>query len=272
MYINIPINLQITHYMFGFTHSHLFPNLSHDIDPFWNISPYDAFEFVNNFILYKKLFSIISNMSLEEWKNHVNKKIDVLPILNNETEYTNNQINIIGITGKKYSGKDTCAAYYVNNYGYTRFALADPIKNICKIVFMFSEEQLYGNLKEELDHKWNLSPRYVFQFFGTDIVRDNMHILIPNINNDFWIRTLVHHITTSKSNKVVISDIRFQNEINLIKKQFNSIFIRIKRASINHNDFHISESYIDSLDYIDHDINNDYDLYKLYEIIDSIVQ
>ena len=35
---------------------------------------------------------------------------------------------IIGLSGKAGSGKDTIADYLVTNYGYTKFALADAVR------------------------------------------------------------------------------------------------------------------------------------------------
>jgi dephospho-CoA kinase len=51
-------------------------------------------------------------------------------------------INIIGITGKKFSGKDTLGDYFVNNHGYIRLAFADALKNACAEIFGFDFEQL----------------------------------------------------------------------------------------------------------------------------------
>lgn len=51
---------------------------------------------------------------------------------------------IIGITGQAGSGKDTIALHLVNKYRFVRVGLADPLKRICKEVFDFSDDQLWG--------------------------------------------------------------------------------------------------------------------------------
>lgn len=53
---------------------------------------------------------------------------------------------IIGITGQPPagSGKDTVADFLVEEYGFAKVAMADPMKRICKEVFDFSDEQLWG--------------------------------------------------------------------------------------------------------------------------------
>ena len=37
---------------------------------------------------------------------------------------------ILGITGKKGSGKDTTAEYLIERYGYIRFAFGDKVKEV----------------------------------------------------------------------------------------------------------------------------------------------
>ena len=70
---------------------------------------------------------------------------------------------LIGIIGKKYSGKDTAADYLVTNHNFTKMAFADPVKKITKELFNFNNEQLYGNLKETVDERWGISPREAFR-------------------------------------------------------------------------------------------------------------
>jgi len=51
---------------------------------------------------------------------------------------------IIGISGPAGAGKDTAAELLVKNHGFGRIGLADGLKRICKDVFSFSDEQLWG--------------------------------------------------------------------------------------------------------------------------------
>ena len=43
---------------------------------------------------------------------------------------------------KKGSGKDTVSEYLINHYGYNRYAFGDPVKDVCRVMFNFSEDQL----------------------------------------------------------------------------------------------------------------------------------
>jgi hypothetical protein len=51
---------------------------------------------------------------------------------------------IIGLCGVAGSGKDTVADFLVKNHAFVKVALADPLKRICKDVFAFTDEQLWG--------------------------------------------------------------------------------------------------------------------------------
>lgn len=175
---------------------------------------------------------------------------------------------LIGLTGKKRSGKDTTADYLVEKYGFEKISFATPLKEICKILFSFSDNQLYGDEKEEIDKRWDISPRKVFQFIGTNLFRDRMSELIPNIEKNFWVKC-TEEILESKLNKnIVVTDCRFDNEVNVIKKHKGYVF-RINREN-NNIDTHSSETEIENL-LVDSDISNDTTKQDLFSKIDKII-
>lgn len=180
-----------------------------------------------------------------------------------------NYPRIIGICGKKYHGKDTIANHLVEKYGYTRIAFADPIKDICQNIFGLSYEQLYGNMKEENDEYWKVSPRILMQFIGTDLFRNNMSSIMPDIGEDIWIYILLKKIQSNPQLKFVITDVRFKNELDHITK-LNGLKIKVQRNNILNNDNHISESYIDELN-VDHIIINDDTIENLNDKIDKLL-
>ena len=65
-------------------------------------------------------------------------------------------MNIIGITGQAGSGKDSVADRLVVEHGYTKIALADPIKRFGKEIFGFTDKQLWG----PSENRNLLDPRY----------------------------------------------------------------------------------------------------------------
>ena len=85
-------------------------------------------------------------------------------------------MQIICLIGQKRVGKDTVADIIQElEPGFRRFALADPIKDIARIMFNFTEDQLFGAAKDEFDSRWGIRPRDFFERFGTDIMQFDIY-------------------------------------------------------------------------------------------------
>lgn len=180
---------------------------------------------------------------------------------------------LIGLLGRKQSGKDTAANILLSQNDFIRLAFADPIKNICRELFGFSEDQLYGN-KEVIDEYWNVTPRTTFQYIGAELFRNQIGNILPNVGNNFWVccleRKYDNIIDGNPDANVVITDVRYQNELEMIHKK-GGIIIKIDRPFLETNDNHESEQYIDQTDDFDYCINNDGSIEKLHEQIINIV-
>ena len=87
---------------------------------------------------------------------------------------------IIGIAGKKGSGKDTAGQYLISKHEFRRYAFGDPVKEVCRLLFGFTDEQLYGTQKEEMT-ELGIRPREAFQKIGTDFGRNYLHNLLPEL-------------------------------------------------------------------------------------------
>lgn len=182
---------------------------------------------------------------------------------------------VIGVTGRKENGKDTLGSYLIEKHGYKRIAFADALKNACNCIFGFTDEQLYGNLKEEIDEYWKTSSRKILQFVGTDLFRDRLHELIPWIGQNIWVEVVKKKILDewkiNPDTKFVVTDVRFINEIQLIK-ELNGIIIRVNRPSVNRlPDPHPSEMQIETLP-VDHEILNESTLEDLYNSFEQYVE
>lgn len=207
---------------------------------------------------------------------------------------------VIGITGRIGSGKDTIAEYLIANYGYQRMSYASTLKDAVAAIFHWDREMLEGSTKEsreireQVDEWWakrldmpHLTPRWVLQYFGTDVCRKAFH-------DDIWIASLENKLAKMGDN-VVISDCRFPNELNSLKR-LGATTIRVERGQkpqwyldalivskgeqhpmysgaikfLEQNKIHASEYSSVGLEY-DHEINNDSTLEDLYSKVDSIV-
>jgi hypothetical protein len=200
---------------------------------------------------------------------------------------------IIALSGLSGTGKDTAADILVRNHGFVKVSLADPLKRICRDVFNFTDDQLWGpsESRNAPDKRYprkhgpwksvvaqreskcaccgkeegrpllvdiesgyvqkrdsiplcHLTPRHALQQLGTEWAR--------NCYDDVWVdyavrvyetlqrgdhyydaktglrtTTSVAGVMEPKKN-VVISDVRFRNEIAGLKKA-GAKLIRIKR-------------------------------------------
>lgn len=129
---------------------------------------------------------------------------------------------IIGICGFIGSGKDTVADYLTNFHEFRRESFASTLKDAVANVFGWDRIMLEGRTKaarewrEQVDTWWaarlnmpTLTPRWVLQYWGTEVCRRAFH-------DDIWIASLENKLRNSLDH-VVISDCRFPNEIRSIK-------------------------------------------------------
>jgi hypothetical protein len=179
---------------------------------------------------------------------------------------------IIGLTGNKFCGKDTFANYLIKKHNFIRFAFADCLKSVCKDIFLLSEEQVNGKLKEVVDPRWGLSPRVIFQRFGTDIFRDNLKTFFPEIklkSGSIWIERFKIFYEENKYRNIVITDIRFPDE-SMIVKEVGGIIVKIKRNT-GFIDNHKSENlFIMSNHLIYNNKSIETFHYKIEKILDKI--
>ena len=195
-------------------------------------------------------------------------------IINLNRFYSNKaKMPLIGLLAKKQHGKDTTADYMIEKYKYKKLSLASPLKEGCRFLFNFNDEQLYGNRKEEVDPFWGVTPRTIFQYLGTDIFRKDINKIIPGIDENFWVNCMKNKYQNfTKENpdgRYVISDVRFQNEVDTVH-ELGGIVIKIERPDMLSNDSHESETNIDKIKNYDFLLDNGGTMDELYKKIDKL--
>lgn len=180
---------------------------------------------------------------------------------------------LIGLVGKKGSGKDTLKDYITkNNNNIISYAFADPLKEICRILFQLNDQQLYGHqtVKEKKIDELNVSPRILFQRIGTNLFRKQLLNVLPEMkhllkNDSIWIFAFKRWYEKNKNSDVIVSDVRFENEAQCIR-DMGGVLIYIDRFSEN-TDEHESEKNIEKIkcDYVIKNKSTIIDLYKNFD-------
>ena len=148
--------------------------------------------------------------------------------------------NVIGLTGYAQSGKDTLASILVEKYGYSRVAFADKIRDF-----------LYG-----INPMVACSPtgylRDLVNLVGWDKAKQEPQVrrLLQDlgisarelIDENIWVTTALKHI--GKDERVVVTDVRFENEAMMIKLMGGQLW-RVRRPGVEAVNSHVSETQLD---------------------------
>ena len=153
---------------------------------------------------------------------------------------------IIGLTGYAQSGKDTLANLLVENYGYTRVAFADKIRDFLyemnPMVDTVAFEPIF--LKERVDRD------------GWEVAKQNPHIrrALQNagvaarktFGEGFWVHEAMKSMLEDPRPDMnyVITDVRFLNEADMVRANKGQMW-RVKRNGVEAVNAHISESQLD---------------------------
>jgi hypothetical protein len=172
----------------------------------------------------------------------------------------NNTIYLL--SGKKQSGKDTVGDYLKSEYGFSRYAFADRLKEHClKIVnecyganwnMSYFHDNLLKETKFYIPLIGYITPREFLQQYGTEFAR--------SFNDNYWVDFLIKKIRESGDESIFITDVRFPNEIFRVEdslQDFYNIFLVKLDRSTNEisQDTHSSENSMneineDSYDYL----------------------
>lgn len=144
---------------------------------------------------------------------------------------------ILGLTGFIGSGKTTVANLLIERHGYRADSFAASVKDALAVIFGWPRELLEGDTpesrvwRETVDHWWSkelgiskFTPRYAMTYYGTDVMRNHFH-------QDIWLLTVKNRIHRAPDTPVVITDVRFANEVEFVK-QNGGMFINIQRGAL----------------------------------------
>ena len=190
---------------------------------------------------------------------------------------------LIGVIGLIGSGKGTVADRLAEKHGFRKDSFAKSLKDAVSSMFNWDREMLEGKTdssrhwREQPDKFWSerfgkpVTPRWVLQHFGTEVMRQNMHDAI-------WIDSCMARYDGKPT---VIADTRFENEIKTIREMGGKIVL-VKRGPdpewfTNYVEGNIIPENIHSSEYAwakseyDHLIENNGTKEDLYKRVDQLI-
>ena len=146
---------------------------------------------------------------------------------------------LIGLSGRARTGKTTAANHLANTYDLVTYALADPLREGLMNIFNLSPCD-FDDERKELTIDWlGRSPRELMQSMGTDWGRHQVHpelwLLLAEKNLEFLGQT------NDNARGFVISDLRFENEADFVRKR-GGMVIHLLRPDAAEVNPHISET------------------------------
>jgi len=190
---------------------------------------------------------------------------------------------LIGVVGLIGSGKGTVSDRLEQKHNFRKDSFAKSLKDAVSSMFNWDREMLEGKTdesrawREKPDVFWSkrfgkdVTPRWVLQYFGTEVMRQGMH-------DSIWIDSCMARYDGKPT---VIADTRFENEIKIIREMGGSILL-VKRGqdpdwftdyvegNVVPKNVHSSEYAWAKSEY-DHLITNDGTLEDLHSKIDDLI-
>lgn len=154
---------------------------------------------------------------------------------------------LVGLMGRKRSGKDSFASALIEDHGFHRVAFADALKDALLafdplLPTMTGAEKLSSVVSS---HGWDVAKGYpsvrrALQDFGV--------VMREHVDRELWIRAAHRRIVAAPSAHVVVTDVRFPNEVAFIRSQGGTL-VYVERPGLpDDGDTHASETSTSSAD------------------------
>jgi len=147
-------------------------------------------------------------------------------------------MKVIGLTGLPRSGKDTVGVYLADWHKFKRMSFAGPLKEaaakllnrpLCQMDGVNEDGSPFD--REAVLPEWGFTTRHFLQWLGTEGMR--------RFDQEFWVKHLEIRLGEHSRgiavpggfkypNSVVVTDVRFQNEVDMIRK-YGGVIIEVRR-------------------------------------------
>lgn len=193
-------------------------------------------------------------------------------------------MEIIGLSGYARCGKDSAAEVLVKEFGFTRVAFADKLREVLYALDPIVELS-YVNFGGDMFHANSLelwTVQKVIDTYGWDGYKetgygDEIRRLLQRLGTEAGRQTLWDSIWVDAAltghpddARLVITDCRFPNEAQAIKDRGGNIW-RIKRTGVGPANSHASETSLDDWSW-DHMISNNGTVEQFREAVRNTYQ
>jgi hypothetical protein len=142
---------------------------------------------------------------------------------------------IIGLSGYARVGKDTAGSILVNEFGFERIAFADKMKRLALMI--------NPAVAEAVDHAGGSWDRAKEQPFVREYLQSLGTGARVALFDDVWIQAALADVQAGRN--YVVTDVRFTNEAEAIKRFDRSAVVRIVRPGVGAVNGHVSEHQLD---------------------------
>jgi dephospho-CoA kinase len=118
----------------------------------------------------------------------------------------------IAIVGRMYAGKTTLAENLVASHGYSRVAMAGPLKLIAQLAYggVVEKDKEYPTIDRATGDLVIKSGRTILQQIGQSL---------KEVDRDIWLKIFINDTTQMGKEPYVCDDVRFQFEADYLKDQ-----------------------------------------------------
>jgi hypothetical protein len=179
-------------------------------------------------------------------------------------------VRVVALSGLKRSGKDTVAAYLVKEYGFTRVAFADPVREHIYTLnpWLLLQDDQAMRLQDYVDlvgwegAKEHPEVRRLLQIYATEVVRDG-------IDPRTWLTLGMRSIRSTRG-PVVVTDMRFKNELFALRNM-GAKTVRVTRNAAGVADAHRSENELANASF-QYELDNNGTIDQLHQKVDRMMK
>ena len=177
--------------------------------------------------------------------------------LNNKM-ITNNK-TVVAICGYKETGKTEAGKILAFKHGFKEINFAGALKRQCSLAFNTPSVFFNKKKNEPLPKYPDLTGRKIMQE-----VSEKYKELAPRIWVDRWLSSLA----ASLSDKIVVTDLRFPIELEMIRQFDRNLIIKVVKDDVLYEDTHVSEKGFLDAD-VDVLIPNNSSVEELHRIVEK---